>query len=84
MIINFKSLDDELSLLMKRTKKKPDAFYGKANRLAKKLGVEITIEKNQDYGNGYWIETNAMQDERFSTSWEEVYYKLRTIEEEAS
>lgn len=83
-MINFKFLDDGLSLLMKRPKKKPDAFYGKANRLAKKLGVEITIEKNQDYGNGYWIETDAMQDERFSTSWEEVYYKLRTIEEEAS
>ena len=76
--LNF--LDDGLGLLMKRPNKKQDPFYGKAKRLAKKLEIEITVEENQDYGNGYWLETDLISDERFSSSWEEVYEKLQNIQ----
>ena len=67
----------------KKTKRKYDPYYGKAKRLAKKLGIEIIID---DLGNdrGYWIEYEGWDDEKFCLGWDEVYDKLREIEKELS
>lgn len=53
--------------------------YCKARRLASKLGVEITIETDA-MGNGYWIEDERLDGDRFCTSWAEVAEKLQALE----
>jgi len=76
-----KFINNGLSVLL-ATKpiKKTDPYYGKAKRLAKALGIQITIERSREYGNGYWIETDKIKDERFHTDWESLYQKLKEIE----
>jgi|TARA_R110002020_G_scaffold76373_2_gene193562 hypothetical protein len=72
-------------------KKKRDPFYGKARRLAKKMNVRITVERD-DVGVCMWIETiesnyrdeKTIPGERFHTSWESVFDRLKDFEEEWS
>jgi hypothetical protein len=71
--MSLKRLDDYFKILKPKAKRH-DPSYGKAKRLAKKLGIKITVERDA-VGNGYWI-----QDERFCSSWEEVLGKLKEIE----
>tara|TARA_R100000773_G_scaffold6866_1_gene7023 strand:- start:1325 stop:1576 length:252 start_codon:yes stop_codon:yes gene_type:complete len=77
--LNF--LDKGLSALVSKPKRKTDPFYGKAKRLSDKLGIPITIEPNSEYGNGYWLETDLIDDGRFASSWEELYGALKALEE---
>lgn len=72
---------DELVKKPKKTKRKHDPYYGKAKRLAKKLGIEITID-DLGHNRGYWIEYEGWDDEKFCLGWDEVYDKLRQIEKE--
>tara|TARA_R100001510_G_C7611536_1_gene174908 strand:- start:366 stop:884 length:519 start_codon:yes stop_codon:yes gene_type:complete len=67
----------------KKTKRKYDPYYGKAKRLAKKLGIEIIIDDLGD-NRAYWIEYEGWDDEKFCLGWDEVYDKLREIERELS
>jgi|TARA_R100000084_G_scaffold78317_1_gene35752 hypothetical protein len=76
--MSLKRLDDYFKILKPKAKRH-DPSYGKAKRLAKKLGIKITVERDA-VGNGYWIETDLIQDERFCSSWEEVLGKLKEIE----
>ena len=73
-----------MSLLMgkpKKKKRKPaDPYYRKAKRLAADLGIPVSVEINREYGNGYWLETDLLEDGRFCSSWEEVYEKLKGLE----
>ena len=73
-----KRLDDYFKILKPKAKRH-DPSYGKAKRLAKKLGIKITIERDA-VGNGYWIESDLIEGERFCSYWEEVLGKLKEIE----
>ena len=76
--MSLERLDDFFKILKPKTKLH-DPSYGKAKRLAKKLGIKITIERDA-VGNGYWIESDLIEGERFCSYWEEVLGKLQEIE----
>ena len=76
--MSLKRLDDYFKILKPKAKRH-DPSYGKAKRLAKKLGIKITIERDA-VGNGYWIESDLIEGERFCSYWEEVLGKLKEIE----
>ena len=76
--MSLKQLDDYFKILKPKAKRH-DPSYGKAKRLAKKLGIKITIERDA-VGNGYWIESDLIEGERFCSYWEEVLGKLKEIE----
>ena len=64
------------------------SYYGKAQRLAKKLGLSITIDNiYQGFGEpvakGQWIEGTGQEDGNFSSSWEECYYNLKRYQHES-
>jgi len=72
--------------------KKEKSYYGKAQRLAKKLGLSITTDNiYQGFGEpvvkGQWIEGTdkklhfmMQEDGNFSSSWEECYNNLKSIQ----
>ena len=76
--MSLKRLGDYFKILKPKAKRH-DPSYGKAKRLAKKLGIKITIERDA-VGNGYWIESDLIEGERFCSYWEEVLGKLKEIE----
>ena len=64
------------------------SYYGKAQRLAKKLGLSITIDNiYQGFGEpvakGQWIEGTGQEDGNFSSSWEECYNNLKSMQNES-
>ena len=75
---------------IKREEKKREArdrYHAK--RIAKALGIDLTIERHPDWG--CWIEYHVdqvgpkgWQDELFSRSWGEVRQKLEEIQAEQS
>ena len=76
--MSLKRLGDYFKILKPKAKRH-DPSYGKAKRLAKKLGIKITIERDA-VGNGYWIESDLIEGERFCSYWEEGLGKLKEIE----
>mgnify|MGYP003652630686 FL=1 len=76
--MSLERLDDYFKILKPKAKRH-DPSYGKAKRLAKKLGVKITIDRD-DVSNGYWIETDLIKDGRFCSDWDEVLSRLKEIE----
>ena len=73
--MSLKRLGDYFKILKPKAKRH-DPSYGKAKRLAKKLGIKITIERDA-VGNGYWIESDLIEGERFCSYWEAVLGKLK-------
>lgn len=64
------------------------SYYGKAQRLAKKLGLSITIDNiYQGFGEpvakGQWIEGTGQEDGNFSSSWEGCYNNLKRYQNES-
>ena len=66
-----------------------DSDRGKAQRLAKKLGMEISIERTGYGDNSYWIDYEGKDDYvdlgviegHCSYDWQEVFWKLQEIEQ---
>ena len=77
-----------MSSLMNLGKPKPkqDPDYGKAQRLSKKLGAKIEIERNGSENN-YWVygpekvesHPEWQDDEHFQSDWGGVYYFLLKV-----
>ena len=73
----------------KKPKQTTNNFRGKAQRLAKKMGMEISIERTGYGDNSYWIDYEGEDDYvdlgviegHFSYDWYEVLGKLEEIEE---
>lgn len=78
-----------LSQLQVSEEKSEKSYYGKAQRLAKKLGLSITIDNiYQGFGEpvakGQWIEGTGWEDGNFSSTWEECYLNLLVFQDELS
>ena len=66
-----------------------DSDRGKAQRLAKKMGMEISIERTGYGDNSYWIDYEGEDDYvdlgviegHGSYDWQEVFWKLQEIEQ---
>jgi hypothetical protein len=66
-----------------------NSYRGKAQRLAKKLGMEISIERTGYGDNSYWIDYEGKDDYvdlgviegHCSYDWQEVFWKLQEIEQ---
>ena len=66
-----------------------NSYRGKAQRLAKKLGMEISIERTGYGDNSYWIDYEGEDDYvdlgviegHCSYDWQEVFWKLQEIEQ---
>jgi len=84
-----KLLDDFLSSSDTISEAKLEkSYYGKAQRLAKKLGLSITIDNiYQGFGEpvakGQWIEGTGQEDGNFSSSWEGCYNNLKRYQNES-
>ena len=83
-----KLLNNALNSKADTEEKKEKSYYGKAKRLAKKLGLTIEIENirngfGEPVSKGNWISGDPDiigDDGNFSTSWSECYYSLKCIE----
>ena len=60
-------------------KPKKTSYYSKAKKLADQMGVTVTIERDA-HGNGYWIEDDRLGDNKFCTSWHEVFEGLKYLQ----
>tara|TARA_R100001377_G_scaffold7558_1_gene4000 strand:- start:89 stop:427 length:339 start_codon:yes stop_codon:yes gene_type:complete len=84
-----KLLNNALNSKADTEEKKEKSYYGKAKRLAKKLGLTIEIENirngfGEPVSKGSWIEGTGWEDGNFSTSWEECYDNLLVYQDELS
>ncbi len=72
------SLQRHLNSFFSPPKRKADPFYGKAKRLAAKLGITVTIERDLS-SPSYWIEDDRLSGEQYCSSWQEVHEKLERL-----
>jgi hypothetical protein len=86
---NGKVIIPEAARKPKRVACGADSDRGKAQRLAKKMGMEISIERTGYGDNSYWIDYEGKDDYvdlgviegHCSYDWQEVFWKLQEIEQ---